>query len=143
MDPAVPEQDRPWFADGLRFSCTRCGGCCTGAPGFVWVNEEEEHAIAGLLGEDHARFVAFYTRRLPRGRSLREQANGDCVFWDADKGCTIYAVRPRQCRTWPFWESNVETPARWDDTCAVCPGAGSGELVSAEEITRRMKVIKL
>ena len=26
-----------WYRDGLRFECTRCGACCTGAPGYVWV----------------------------------------------------------------------------------------------------------
>ena len=25
----------PWYNDGLRFTCTRCGHCCTGEPGFV------------------------------------------------------------------------------------------------------------
>ena len=28
----------PWYRDGLRFECTRCGHCCTGAPGYVWVD---------------------------------------------------------------------------------------------------------
>src|SRR5438034_6106944 len=37
-----------------------------------------------------------YVRNLDRGRSLRERANGDCVFYEAGKGCTIYSVRPRQ-----------------------------------------------
>jgi uncharacterized protein len=143
MNSSAPQQDPPWYEDGLRFACTRCGKCCTGAPGFVWIDEEEEHAIADFLGEDHGQFVAFHTRRLASGRSLREKANGDCVFWDARQGCTIYPVRPRQCRTWPFWESNVQTPAAWDHTGAICPGAGAGALISAEEITRRVKVVCL
>ena len=41
----------PWFKDGLRFTCTRCGKCCTGPPGFVWVNDEEVAAIAEYIGE--------------------------------------------------------------------------------------------
>ncbi len=41
----------PWFEDGLRFRCTRCGNCCTGAPGYVWVNDEELSAIADFRGE--------------------------------------------------------------------------------------------
>ena len=24
----------PWYQDGLQFRCTRCGNCCTGAPGY-------------------------------------------------------------------------------------------------------------
>jgi Fe-S-cluster containining protein len=136
-------QQDPWYEDGLRFRCTRCGNCCTGAPGFVWVNEEEEHAIADFIGEDRTQFAALYVRNVDRGRSLRERANGDCVFFEAGKGCTIYSIRPRQCRTWPFWESNLQSPETWEETRAACPGAGSGQLFSAEEITARMKVVRL
>jgi Fe-S-cluster containining protein len=133
----------PWYKDGLRFRCTRCGNCCTGEPGFVWVNAEELAAIANYRGESAAEVTALYTRLALRGRTLREKANGDCVFYEKDRGCTIYPVRPRQCRTWPFWESNVATPERWEHTCSICPGSGKGELIPAEEITRRLKVIRL
>jgi hypothetical protein len=74
---------------------------------------------------------------------LREKGNGDCVFYEKGHGCTVYPVRPRQCRTWPFWESNLETPENWERAKAICPGSGRGELIPAEEITRRMKVIRL
>jgi Fe-S-cluster containining protein len=133
----------PWYRDGLRFRCTRCGNCCTGAPGFVWVNDEETRAIAEHRGEPLEEFVAIYTRTASRGRSLREKLNGDCIFYDREAGCTIYPVRPRQCRTWPFWTSNVSSPEAWEETCAVCPGSGQGDLISAEEITRRMREIHI
>jgi Fe-S-cluster containining protein len=133
----------PWYADGLAFHCTRCGNCCTGAPGVVWVNDEEIAAIAEYRGEEAAKLERHYTRMVGGRRSLRERANGDCVFWDREAGCTIYPVRPRQCRTWPFWESNVVTPEAWEETCRRCPGSGKGELVSAEEISRRIRVIKM
>ena len=84
-----------------------------------------------------------FTRRAHRGLTLREKPNGDCVFWDAARGCTIYAVRPPQCRTWPFWDSNVKTPEDWDRTREACPGAGQGEVIPVEEISRRLRVIKM
>ncbi len=133
----------PWYQDGLRFTCTRCGKCCTGEPGFVWVNDEELEAIAAQRGEQVEEVRERFTRLATRGRTLREKPNGDCVFYDRQQGCTIYAVRPRQCRTWPFWESNVATPETWARTCEICPGSGQGELIPAEEITRRLKVIRL
>jgi Fe-S-cluster containining protein len=133
----------PWYKDGLRFQCTRCGHCCTGQPGYVWVNDEEIAAIAEYRGEPLAEGTGLYVREVRRGRSLREKANGDCVFYDKSAGCTVYPVRPRQCRTWPFWESNVATPEAWQETCERCPGSGKGELISAEEITRRVRVMKL
>jgi Fe-S-cluster containining protein len=133
----------PWYEDGLRFRCTRCGNCCTGEPGYVWVDADDLATIADFLGEPVDDVRSLYTRRARRGQTLREKANGDCVFYERSQGCTIYPVRPPQCRTWPFWESNVATPQDWKETCAVCPGAGQGDLIPAEEITRRLQVIRL
>ena len=133
----------PWYHEGLRFTCTRCGHCCTGDPGFVWVNDDEITDLAELRGETVERFLALYTRQAGHERSLRERPNGDCVFFDREQGCTVYAARPRQCRTWPFWESNVRSPEAWERTCKVCPGSGHGKLIAAEEITRRLNSIRL
>ncbi|HZZ81598.1 MAG TPA: YkgJ family cysteine cluster protein [Gemmataceae bacterium] len=139
----MSDSDQPWYHGGLRFRCTQCGICCTGAPGYVWVTDEEIAAIARFLGEPVEQVTELHTRTTRRGRSLREKANGDCVFYDKKVGCTIYAERPGQCRTWPFWESNVKTPAAWQHTCSICPGSGQGELIPVEEITRRLNVIRL
>src|SRR5690242_4772461 len=102
--------EQPWYQDGLRFRCTQCGHCCTGAPGFVWVTDDEIASIAAFLKLPVAEMTALHTRIEHRSRSLREKANGDCIFYDKSVGCTIYEARPGQCRTWPFWESNLETP---------------------------------
>src|SRR5262249_8584025 len=99
----------PWYKDGLQFTCTRCGKCCTGEPGSVWVNDEQLTAIAEVCGLPVEELTAMYTQHGHRGVTLRERPNGDCVFYDQQKGCTIYEVRPRQCRTWPFWESNLKS----------------------------------
>ncbi len=133
----------PWYAGGLRFTCTMCGKCCTGEPGFVWVDEAELARIAEVLNEPVEEVRAFHAKPAGRGMSLREKANGDCTFYDREKGCLVYEARPRQCRTWPFWESNVATPEAWERAKQVCPGSGKGELILAEEITRRVKVIRL
>ena len=42
--------EKPWFEKGLRFECTGCGDCCTGAPGFVWVNRDEIADLAQSVG---------------------------------------------------------------------------------------------
>lgn len=135
--------DQPWYKDGLRFTCTQCGKCCTGEPGVVWVTDDEIAAIANFIKEPADEVEAVYTRKTRGRRTLREKTNGDCVFYDRAKGCTIYPVRPPQCRTWPFWESNVATPEDWAETERVCPGSGEGELIPLEEIARRVKVIKM
>jgi uncharacterized protein len=135
--------DQPWYADGLRFACTQCGNCCTGQPGFVWVNDAEVEAIAKFRGEPVEEVLGLYTRREGNRRSLKEKLNNECIFYDCDAGCTIYPVRPRQCRTWPFWECNTGSPEDWDRAARECPGCNQGDLITAEEITRRVKVIRI
>jgi Fe-S-cluster containining protein len=135
--------EQPWYHDGLHFRCTMCGKCCTGAPGFVWVNDDEIQALADFLHLPVEQTIAVYTRLAHRGRTLREKTNGDCIFYDQAVGCTIYPVRPRQCRTWPFWASNVKTEQAWQHTCEICPGSGQGDFIPAEEITRRLNEITL
>ena len=132
-----------WFSQGLRFTCTQCGDCCSGKPGFVWVNDEEINALARNLNLPLEEVRAMHTFQTPRGRSVRERVNGDCIYYESGKGCTVYEVRPRQCRSWPFWESNLESSQSWERTVAICPGAGSGELISENEIIARMRSIKL
>ena len=132
-----------WYRDGLRFQCTRCGNCCTGPPGVVWVTQDEIEAIAEYRGEPYAEVHAMYTRIVGRQRSLRERENGDCVFYDRAQGCTIYPVRPRQCQTWPFWDSNLKSEHAWKQTCETCPGAGQGDLIPEQDITRRWRVIRI
>lgn len=133
----------PWYADGLPFECTQCGDCCTGAPGFVWVDEAELQAIADYLQEPIEEVRALYTSQQGKRRTLREKSNYDCIFLDDNRACTIYPVRPKQCRTWPFWESNLQSEDTWKETCQTCPGAGEGGLIPVEEITRRMKEIRI
>ena len=106
-----------WYQDGLRFRCTQCGDCCTGAPGYVWVNKEEIAKLAARRELDVASFEQRYVRQIGIRKSLKEYKNGDCVFFDNEqRKCTVYEDRPRQCRTWPFWDSNLRSPDSWQET---------------------------
>lgn len=126
--------DPPWFREGLRFECTRCGDCCAGTPGYVWVEPEEIDRLAAHLGLDADAFGRTYLRRVGDRVSLVEMAGHACVFWDAARGCSVYEARPDQCRTWPFWPGNLATPEDWEGTQRVCPGAGQGPLIGVDEI---------
>jgi Fe-S-cluster containining protein len=129
-----PKATTPWYRDGLSFECTRCGACCTGAPGYVWVSEDEIQRLAEHRGQTVDQFAAEYVRQVGRRFSLIEKPGGDCIFWDKTAGCTVYPARPVQCRTWPFWPENVETKADWDHVREICPGSGRGRLYSVEDI---------
>jgi len=136
--------ESPWYKDGLRFECTACGDCCTGAPGYVWVNRVEIAALAKRLGEAVDDFERKYVRKVGIRKSLVEFANGDCVFFDnGTRRCKVYEDRPRQCRTWPFWDSNIKTPEAWKETCDVCPGSGQGKLYQLGAIEAQRGVMKL
>ena len=136
--------EKPWYYKGLRFQCTQCGDCCTGAPGYVWVNKDEIQALADAVTMPVAEFEARYVRTVGVRKSLIEYDNGDCVFFDnVARKCTVYGARPRQCRTWPFWDSNLRTEEAWQQTCEVCPGSGKGQIVPLEQIVKQAAVMKL
>ncbi len=127
--------DKPWYHEGLRFKCTGCGACCTGDPGYVWVNKAEIELLAKTVDMSAADFKKTFTRKVGIRRSLIELANGDCVLFDRiTRHCKVYKARPRQCRTWPFWRSNLRSLKTWEETCRECSGAGRGPLVSADQI---------
>ncbi|MHC5539190.1 YkgJ family cysteine cluster protein [Singulisphaera rosea] len=129
-----PDTNAPWYRDGLAFECTRCGACCTGAPGFVWVDADEIARLAEFRGETLQRFSKAFVRRVGDRYSLIEKPGGDCIFWEKGKGCTVYAARPVQCQTWPFWSENIESPESWEDVEGACPGSGRGRVFTVEEI---------
>jgi Fe-S-cluster containining protein len=136
--------EKPWYHDGLPFECTGCGQCCTGEPGYVWVIQEEIDRMAESLGVDVESFEAKYVRKIGRRRSLIELVGGDCVFFDdTTRHCTIYDARPRQCQTWPFWESNVRTPSHWRDVCEVCPGVRQGRIVPLVDIEAKKAIVRI
>jgi len=127
-----------WYQKGLRFECKRCGGCCRGEPGYVWLSGPEAIAVAGFLGMTVVAFDEQFCRRLGERTSLIEKTNGDCVFWEHTIGCSIYPVRPTQCRTFPFWKQNVSSDTSWKTLAKRCPGVGHGKLYKAEEIRKRI-----
>lgn len=144
MSKQSDNQGKPWYHAGLRFTCTQCGDCCTGAPGFVWVNKQEIQNLADLLEMEVPDFEAKYVRTVGIRKSLVEFPSGDCVFFDTKaRNCGVYEARPRQCRTWPFWHSNLKSPETWEETCESCPGSGKGKLHSLSQIEERLVQIRL
>lgn len=136
---------QPWFHEGLSFTCTQCGNCCTGPPGYVWISTTEVQRLSAHLGLSVPETVRRYCRRIGNRLSLKEHRNFrgeyDCVFLREDplpdgtlsrtepgrRTCSIYPVRPLQCRTWPFWDGNLASPTAWERVGATCPGLNRGK----------------
>ena len=138
----------PWYAAGLAFECSGCGHCCAGpAEGYVWVTVEEIAAIAKHLGMDEQAFRRRHVRKVGRRFSLKEEPHTkDCVFLtaksDSGRGCEIYAVRPVQCRTWPFWPGNLTSPDDWSFAGLRCPGINRGQTHDFDEIDQKRRATR-
>ncbi|MDD2388328.1 MAG: YkgJ family cysteine cluster protein [Desulfobacterales bacterium] len=124
---------RPYFFDhGLYFQCRQCGGCCTGSPGIIYVEPAEIACIARFLKLPEPDFISDYLYPCRQSYSIREHADGRCFFYE--NGCRIYPVRPRQCKTFPFWFRNLRSEQTWKAVSRQCPGIGGGRFFSKQEI---------
>ncbi|MFX0137003.1 MAG: YkgJ family cysteine cluster protein [Candidatus Hodarchaeota archaeon] len=110
----------------LKFSCTRCGNCCTDKKTIVNVTyldilriknglNLELNEVLEILG-----FYIFDKKLTDNGRKkmiispimtekglafagLLKNSLGGCYFYDStNKKCLIYNLRPAFCRTFPF-----------------------------------------
>ncbi len=145
MDNSISDKNKdnqsdtiPWFKEGLKFECQRCGRCCRGEPGVVWVNMNEIEKIAAFMGISREAFAKNYLRSFNERYSLVEYGGGDCIMYD--NGCKIYDVRPCQCRTFPFWGSNLEDRSEWEKLKKTCPGIDKGKLHKLEDIQNNLKI---
>jgi len=133
-----------WYRDGLKFTCTQCGNCCSGDPGYVWATKDEIAKIAKYLGRSDGWLPKTQLRRVGLKYSLTEKPGGDCIFLKRENGktgCSIYPVRPLQCRTWPFWTEILKSRESWDSLAgSKCPGMNTGDHYSLVQIeTRRTR----
>ena len=105
-------------------ACATCGGrCCTGESGNIFVKRDEIVAIAEVLKMDVDALVAQYLEKRGYKYSIKERVVGmshDCIFFNREaSGCDIYAARPLQCRTFPFWDYYK---TRVEELKRECPG---------------------
>jgi Fe-S-cluster containining protein len=125
----------------LRFECTECGDCCTnrGDYAYVYVNREEVRQLAAHLELTTQAFRRRYTFRDEDGWTQLQVRDRACVFLDAEsRRCTVYAARPVQCRTFPFWPGFVRK-GRWTgDVRRLCEGIGRGKRHSRAQAEARM-----
>jgi hypothetical protein len=136
-----------WYRDGLHFECVGCGNCCAGPDsGYIWATADEVRLIADFLKMPADELRKKYLKRVGLRITIIEQPKTkDCIFLQKigdRKQCVIYPVRPNQCRTWPFWTSNLATPDDWNYAVMRCPGMNRGKFYDAEEIEKLRKQTK-
>jgi Fe-S-cluster containining protein len=127
--------------DGLCFQCQPgCTNCCR-THGYVYITEQDLIRIAEYLGMTPAQFEAKHVYRTRHQLRLRKPRHKQCQFL-LDTGCSIHAVKPTQCRLYPFWPELLEYRDIWDYEGKKCPGINQGPLIQigeAMEIASEMK----
>lgn len=129
--------NQPFYKDGLKFECQRCSACCRYEHGYVFLSETDIKNLLKILKIKKKKFISDYCTKVDVGGvfrlSLKEKSNYDCIFWE-NGGCRVYEGRPLQCRSFPFWASNMRSEEEWDSLAGSCPGINKGKLHSREEI---------
>lgn len=105
-------------------ACRDCGGyCCRGGSGNIWVNGEEIKHIADFLNISPIEVIGTYLKPVGNRLSILERYTDgqyECVFFAVQtRQCSIYTVRPSQCRSFPFWPYYRD---RVEELVEECPG---------------------
>ena len=112
--------------------------CCVsrGEYGFVYLSNRDIKRLSLFTKLKKDDFINLYCDKTDEFTHLKEKLkNGNCIFLK-NKKCTIYKARPTQCRTWPFWNENLNAK-KWNNEIAkFCPGIGKGEIISKKEIKK-------
>lgn len=105
-------------------ACEECKGrCCIGESGFIWVTNCEILALSKSLNISKNEFITKYLSKIGYRYTLKElacESGFRCIFFDMSlRRCSVYENRPKQCRTFPFWnhfKNNIR------EVEAECPG---------------------
>ena len=124
-----------FWAKGIRFECQGSGNCCVshGGYGHVFLTKTDRKTMAKHLGMATAAFTQKYCTQQDGVWKIDDGEGQDCAFLK-DKRCSIYAARPTQCRTWPFWPEVLNARTWSKEVTTSCPGVGRGRVWTAAEI---------
>jgi Fe-S-cluster containining protein len=115
----------------MRFQCQPgCIACCE-QKGFVYLTRDDIARLAEHLGITRAEFKRRYlcgSAPLLRFRKLRHK---QCPFL-LDDGCSVHAVKPLQCSSFPYWPELLANAAVRREAAHYCPGMNKGPLVNID-----------
>ena len=130
------------YKKGIRFECQGSGNCCVSRDsyGFVYLSPDDLKRFAKDFNISIKMFKEKYCQITDGFIHLIEKnnLNGKCIFLKNNK-CSVYKSRPSQCRTWPFWNENMN-PKVWNEDISInCPGIGKGNKIKSDSIKKFLK----
>ena len=130
------------YQNGIRFECQGSGNCCVSRDsyGFVYLSDTDLIRFSKHLKISVKKFQDEYCDITDGFTHLIEknELEGNCIFLK-DKKCSVYKSRPSQCRTWPFWNENMNSKVWNKDISINCPGIGKGNIIKYSEIKKFLK----
>ncbi len=128
--------------DGIKFECQGSGNCCVsrGSYGYVYLSKKDLKKLSKYFNLSQKEFILQFCQTTDDYIHLVEKKNlnGKCIFLNKNR-CTIYKSRPTQCRTWPFWNENMN-PKIWNKEISIyCPGIGKGKKINSQTIKKFLK----
>ena len=95
---------------GHSLDCLKCPSLCCRMAGYVEVSRADIRRLAKFLGLTVAAFEARHIVERPRRGKPRIKSGYDtCQFLGADRMCTVYAGRPKDCRGYFCWDQADST----------------------------------
>jgi uncharacterized protein len=109
--------------EDLNFECQKCGYCCHqhGRYQYIYVTPKDIQRLSKHLNITPKIFRGRFTKDLSHGVVLNF-VQGNCVFYDQKKGCTVHAAKPQQCASWPYWPDNIEDGHFKPGILKICKG---------------------
>ncbi len=123
----------------FRFRCTACGNCCR-HEGSVYFSAQDLENICHYLQKEPKALEGKLIQRRSNGLYVHD-SSGPCILLDPKtKRCTVYPVRPFQCRSFPFWPSIFSSKASLEEAKQDCPGMRSQTAPSLQHAELAQKV---
>lgn len=91
-------------------NCLKCPSLCCKMAGYVEVSRNDIRRLAKWLGITVRQFEERHIVEVTRKREkLIKESDETCQFLGANRTCTVYEARPKDCREYVCWDQNDMT----------------------------------
>ncbi len=118
------------------FECDLCGVCCEGKNGIVVDNHTDLPRLLNYFHCTEEELDAQYTHIHNNKRVINSGNDGNCLFYDKEKACTIHTARPDICRAWPYFRGNIIDNLSYDMAKSDCKGLRHGKDLTHEDFKK-------